>query len=171
MKRNKPTLPLAERFPPSAPCDCTICRAYCARPGWWSVEEAKRAILAGYGARMMLELSPERSFGVLAPAFRGCEGSIALQAYRDNGCTFFHRGLCALFGTGFEPLECRFCHHDRPGQGKLCHDALERDWHTPAGQALVRQWMREQWAAESLPFAMFASPVADASAASTRRRS
>ena len=142
MKRNRSTLSLVERFPPSEACSCDICRAYCSRPGWWSVEQARHALLAGYGARMMLELSPDHKYGVLSPAFRGCEGSIALQEYAQNGCTFFRRGLCALFHTGFEPLECRFCHHDRAGQGRVCHDALAQDWLTPAGQTLVRQWIR-----------------------------
>jgi hypothetical protein len=90
---------------------------------------------------MMLELSPDRKYGVLSPAFRGCEGGFALQEFAQNGCTFFRRGLCALFHTGFEPLECRFCHHDRAGQGRVCHEALIQDWLSPAGQALVLQWI------------------------------
>lgn len=141
MKRNKPTLPLAERFPPSEACSCVVCRGYCARPGWWSVDQAQKALLAGYGVQMMLELSPDRKYGVLSPAFRGYEGMVSLQEYAQNGCTFFRHGLCALYQTGFEPLECRFCHHDRAGQGRICHDALMQDWLTPAGQALVRSWL------------------------------
>ena len=35
---------LEEKYPPSEPCACEICRAYCARPGWWTVEEARRAM-------------------------------------------------------------------------------------------------------------------------------
>lgn len=142
MKRNKSTPSPAERFPPSAACSCDICRGYCARPGWWSVEQAQHALLAGYGTRMMLELSPDRKYGVLSPAFRGCEGRFALQEYAKNGCTFFRHGLCALFQTGFEPIECRFCHHDRPGQGRICHSALAQDWQSSAGQTLVQQWIR-----------------------------
>lgn len=46
-----------EKYPPSEPCCCKICRSYCIRPGWWTVEEAERALNAGYGARMMLEIS------------------------------------------------------------------------------------------------------------------
>ncbi len=141
MKRKKRVKPLPERFPPSAPCGCEICRGYCVRPGWWTVGEAERALLAGYGGRMMLELSPERTYGVLSPAFRGCEGTFAFQEFAQNGCTFYCGGLCALFGTGFEPLECRFCHHERPNQGQACHAALEQDWRTPAGQTLVRRWL------------------------------
>ncbi len=141
MKRNKPTLPLAERFPPSEACSCVVCRGYCARPGRWSVDQAQKALLAGYGVQMMLELSPDRKYGVLSPAFRGCEGMVSLQEYAQNGCTFFRHGLCALFHTGFEPLECRYCHHDRAGQVTICLDALMQDWLTPAGQALVRSWL------------------------------
>ena len=141
MKRRKPFRTLEERFPPSAPCSCDVCRGFCQRPGWWTVREAARAIAAGYGGRMMLELSPDCKFGVLSPAFTGCEGTFAFQEYAKNGCCFLKSGLCALHETGLEPLECRFCHHDRVGEGQICHTALERDWNTPAGQALVKQWL------------------------------
>lgn len=133
---------LIEKYPPSEPCSCEICRAYCRRPGWWSVEQAARAFEAGYGGRMMLELSPELTFGVLSPAFRGCEGSIATQEYAHNDCNFLYKGGCELFGTGYQPLECRFCHHDRPGMGPQCHADLEADWHTPAGQQLVAEFLK-----------------------------
>ena len=132
---------LAERYPPSAPCSCEICLGYCARPGWWTVEEAGRAILA-YPQRIMLEMSPDRTFGVLSPAFIGCEGGFATNECAPNGCNFLKDGLCELYGTGVQPLECRFCHHDRPGLGPKCHADLEADWHTPAGQALVENWIR-----------------------------
>lgn len=139
MNRKK-CVTLKEKYPPSEPCQCQICRSYCQRPGWWTVGEARQAILAGYGNRMMLELSPDRTFGVLSPAFKGCERGFALQAYARNGCTFLRHGLCRLHGTGFEPLECLFCHHLRSGLGQKCHADLEKDWHTGDGQALVREW-------------------------------
>jgi hypothetical protein len=90
---------------------------------------------------MMLELSLELRIGVLSPAYAGCEGGVALQDFSHAGCTFLKRGLCELYGTGLEPLECRFCHHERKGQGTACHAALEHDWNTPAGQALVIKWL------------------------------
>ena len=130
---------LSEKYPPSEPCSCSVCRSYCIRPGWWTVEEAAKAIHAGYGDRMMLELAPDSSFGVLSPAFKGCEQDFALQEFSGFGCNFLSDGLCQLFGTGFEPLECRFCHHLRVGRGEQCHADLESDWRTPAGQALVKE--------------------------------
>ncbi len=134
---------LAEKYPPSEPCTCIICLTYCNRPGWWTVEEAASAVEAGYGNRMMLEISPELDFGVLSPAFKGCEGFFAIQEYSNNGCTFHQHNLCELFGTGHEPLECRFCHHERQGLGLKCHADLEKDWMTPAGQALVEIWIQQ----------------------------
>jgi hypothetical protein len=131
---------LAREFPPSEACACDICRRYCMRPGWWTVQEARRAFEAGYGSRMMLEVAPERTFGVLAPAFRGCERGFALQSFAGRGCTFLRDGGCELHGTGLQPLECRFCHHDRPGLGPRCHAAIERDWRSPAGRTLVARW-------------------------------
>ncbi len=141
MEKQKDEVALNRRFPPSEPCGCDVCRGYCARPGWWTVAEAERAMNAGYARRMMLELSPELTFGVLSPAFRGCEGNYALQIYAGNGCTFLQKGLCALHGTGLEPLECLYCHHERKGLGQACHTALEADWRTAAGQKLVLYWV------------------------------
>jgi len=140
-KGRKPSL--KEKYPPSPPCGCAICKAYCLRPGWWTVEEAAKAIEAGYGNRMMLEISPELTFGVLSPAFRGCEQNFALQEFARFGCNFFSGGLCQLHGTGFEPLECRFCHHSRKGLGAKCHADIERDWRTAEGRSLVSKWLAE----------------------------
>jgi len=131
---------LQERYPPSEPCGCRVCLSYCQRPGWWTVAEAASAIEAGYGPRMMLEMSPERSFGVLSPAFKGCETNFADQAYVSAGCTFLNHGQCELHGTGNQPLECRFCHHDRIGLGPRCHADIERDWNTSKGRALIVRW-------------------------------
>ncbi len=135
---------LNERFPPSEPCSCEVCLAYCQRPGWWTVAEARRAIQKDYSARMMLEVAPEGGWAVLSPAFKGCEGFIAVQEASRNGCTFLKNERCELFDSGVEPLECRFCHHERVGQGQTCHAALEADWHTPEGQTLVEEWKKER---------------------------
>ncbi len=137
MKRKKS---LAEKYPPSDACSCSICISYCRRPGWWTVEEAASAIEAGYAARMMLEMSPDRSFGVLSPAFRGCEMQFAASEYQSRGCTFFKDQRCELHGSGLMPLECRFCHHDRPGLGPRCHADIGKSWNTAAGRALVVRW-------------------------------
>jgi hypothetical protein len=131
---------LSKMYPPSKPCSCEICLNYCRRPGWWTVEETSSAIEAGYANRMMLEISPELTFGVLSPAFKGNEGNFALKFFADTGCTFLKNNFCDLFGTGFQPLECRFCHHSRRDQGKDCHLALEKDWYSSAGQKLVIKW-------------------------------
>lgn len=104
--------------------------------------QAARAIEAGYENRMMLEIAPELTFGVLSPAFKGCEKSFASNPFSKNGCTFLRDDLCELYGTGHQPLECRFCHHNRRGRGSRCHADLETDWKTPAGQALVVKWVR-----------------------------
>ena len=131
---------LAKRYPPSKPCSCAICLSYCQPPGWWTVEQAARAIDSGYAHRMMLEISPEFTFGVLSPAFEGNEGNISLQIFARQGCTFLQDNRCELYGTGFQPLECRFCHHSRPDLGRKCHLAIEKDWYSQKGQKLVIQW-------------------------------
>jgi len=131
---------LRDRYPASDPCSCDICRRYCQRPGWWTVEEAENAISKGKANRMMLEISPEKTFGVLSPAFMGNEANIALQFFAKNGCTFYKNGLCELFGTDLQPLECRFCHHDRKGLGKKCHSDIEKDWKSKKAKRLIVEW-------------------------------
>lgn len=139
-KKGKKHNTLTEKYPPSRPCNCDICVGYCKRPGWWTVEEAARAIDAGYAKRMMLEISPEMTFGVLSPAFKGCESGIAVRIYASRGCNFLKDNLCELHGTGFQPLECRFCHHERIGLGEKCHLDIENEWNTREGQRLVIKW-------------------------------
>jgi hypothetical protein len=90
---------------------------------------------------MMLELSTDRRSAVLSPAFKGNEGNYALNDHAGNGCTFLTPDQhCGLFGTGLQPLECRFCHHTRRGEGPKCHRALERDWNSHFGRKLVARW-------------------------------
>jgi hypothetical protein len=134
---------LAEKYPPSAPCGCGACVSYCLRPGWWTVAEATGALDAGLGRRMMLEMSPDGSFAVLSPAFKGCEGNLAASLHASRGCNFLKDGLCELHDTSLQPLECRFCHHERRGRGPACHAELGADWNTPVGRALVVRWSRE----------------------------
>jgi hypothetical protein len=135
---------LTGKYPPSEPCSCEVCLGYCRRPGWWTVQQAASALHAGYGPRMMLEIAPERGLGVLAPAFYGCEGTFAFQKYAARGCNFLKDARCELHGTPYQPLECRCCHHDRPGLGPLCHADLERDWNAPSGRLLVGRWVRQR---------------------------
>jgi hypothetical protein len=94
---------------------------------------------------MMLELSPDRRWGVLSPAFRGNEGMYALNDHAHKGCNFLTPDRrCELFGSGVQPLECRFCHHERRGDGPKCHRALEKDWNSHAGRTLVARWALER---------------------------
>lgn len=89
---------------------------------------------------MMLEISPELNFGVISPAFKGCEGKLALNIYAGNGCNFYKAGLCELYPTDLTPLECRYCHHDRTGLGIKCHSDIEKEWNSERGKALVKKW-------------------------------
>lgn len=134
------SMDLKEKYPPSEPCQCEICVSYCIRPGWWTVAEAANAIQAGLGSRMMLEISPEMNFGVLSPAFKGNEENYAMLKYSGEGCTFLANGLCELFETGLQPLECRYCHHERVGLGEKCHRDIELEWNSEQAKRLIVRW-------------------------------
>jgi len=131
---------IENEFPPSRPCSCEVCTGYCRRPGWWTVREAEMAIAAGYADRMMLEISPGFDFAVLSPAFRGNECQYALELYAAEGCTFLKDNLCGLFGSGFQPLECRYCHHEREGTGENCHRAIGEEWNSEHAKRLIVRW-------------------------------
>ena len=139
-KTKKSVKSLKEKYPPSAPCACEICVNYCMRPGWWTVEEAEKAIKAGLAKRMMLEISPEQNFAVLAPAFKGNEGDYALQIYSKQGCTFLVNERCELFGMDYQPMECRYCHHERKGAGIKCHSDIEKEWNSNEAKRLIVRW-------------------------------
>jgi hypothetical protein len=51
----------------------------------------------------------------------------ALNRYVERGCNFNQNQRCELHGTGFQPLECRYCHHERRGMGENCHLDIEKD--------------------------------------------
>ena len=85
-------------------------------------------------------MAPELTFGVLSPAFKGCERNFAYNELAARGCTFLLDERCELHGTGHQPLECRYCHHERLGMGLCCHADIERDWNTPAGRSLIVKW-------------------------------
>ena len=131
---------LRERYTTSGSCSCPVCVSFCRRPGWWTVEEASMAIKAGLAFRMMLEVSPDQRFGVLSPAFKGNECNYSYQLFSAQGCTFLSGGNCELHETGYQPLECRFCHHDRMGLGIHCHHDIEDDWNTVYGKRLIIRW-------------------------------
>ncbi len=134
---------LRTKYTDSPACSCAVCLSYCKRPGWWTVCEAGEALEAGYGPRMMLEMSPDRAFGVLAPAYKGCEMQFGVRPAGDPGCTFLVNDRCELHDTQFQPLECRVCHHNRPGLGPRCHADIEKEWNTAAGRALVVRWSNQ----------------------------
>jgi len=131
---------LRQKYPPSEPCGCETCRSFCKRPGWWTVEQADLAVKNRLSGRMMLEISPELTFGVISPAFYGNERKIAQNRYAGNGCNFLKKGLCELHGTAYMPLECSYCHHSRAGTGLQCHSDIEEAWNSIPGQRLVRRW-------------------------------
>jgi hypothetical protein len=146
-----PASRLEDSYPVSPSCNCEICKSFCQRPGWWTVEQASLAMKKGYSHRMMLEIAPEFTFAVLSPAFKGCESTYATNEFSKSGCNFYKNELCELHGTNLQPLECRVCHHNYPGLGPACHSDIEKQWNSNEGQQLVIQWMKQTNFFEKLP--------------------
>jgi len=130
-----------DRFPPSPACSCHQCRAFCSRPCWPLIEEASEAIVAGLASCLMVAFSPDLSYGILSPAFRGNESHHALQVFASAGCTFLNQSGCKIFDTHYRPLECRYCHHDRMGLGLSCHLSIAKNWNISKGKRTVHHWL------------------------------
>lgn len=133
---------LIDKYPDSESCSCEICISYCMQPGLWTVDEAEKAINAGLGDRMMLEIMTDLKFGILSPAYKKNESEFSQQIHSLNGCTFFKDNKCEIHNTENLPLECRFSHHSRHGQGNQCHEDIMSEWKTTEGQELIKKWIK-----------------------------
>jgi Fe-S-cluster containining protein len=137
-------------------CSCSKCRSLCSNPGWFTPEEAERAIEAGYADKMMIDyLVGEPNIYILAPASKGCEKDRApntdelfgsgLSRFVTRGttkgkCVLNKDGLCFIHDTDFKPLQCRSAMACEGDVG-LDNTQMGEMWRNPEAQALVRRWM------------------------------
>lgn len=141
-------------------CACQKCQSECLHnPGWFTPEEAAKAIAAGYARKLMRDwLEPSSKLGnedriyLLAPAARGCEGDDAPELEFDfveiifNGlskgrCVFFDKnGRCELYDSGFKPIQCRTALMCGPCDGYQGNYAVAKLWATPEARRLVEKW-------------------------------
>ena len=123
-----------------------------------SIESVRdRSHLGYFQNANCLMMSPDFTFGVLSPAFKGCESQFADYGFIALGCTFLQNNLCELFGTGLQPLECRYCHHTRCGLGDQCHADIEKNWNSPEGITLVVRWSKitDFWEHQAIAYSTF----------------
>lgn len=156
----------------TTPCQCPKCVKLCTRnPGWFTPDEAVRAIATGLADQLMLDwLEPDSSYNitekiwVLSPASQNCWGEWHsgrkapewTDMHDDGGhllfggsvwkgpCIFLHANLCRIHNTDFKPIECR--------SGRLCVDGNSDDtehievgklWNTDAARAIVADWKQK----------------------------
>lgn len=115
-------------------------------------DEARRAISAGYGDRLMLDWwflpHPQGKIFVLSPLGGNSHGQICddgdlagmiLGTWTKGGCTLHEKGLCAIHNSGFKPYECRVtfaCNDDDTDY----HKEVAMAWNTPKARAIVDSW-------------------------------
>lgn len=124
-------------------CDCQECRIMCRRPCWPTPDEAFELIAAGYAQNMMYDYWAriEGDIGVIAPALKGREGDHApFMPYSEDGCTFWHNGLCQLHDRGLKPLEGRMTYACRENEDGFDREQLVALWDTDDGRAVVELW-------------------------------
>lgn len=142
-------------------CECAECVANCKRyPGWFTPDEAKRAIDAGYANRLMRDYweGEKTPIYVLAPAVVGCEGgdiqpddawigaqrglmAWVLGEVYPGRCTFLADDKCAIHDSGFKPIQCRtaFCQDTENKLWKSKLDVADL-WNTEEGHAVLALW-------------------------------
>jgi Fe-S-cluster containining protein len=124
-------------------CSCKKCKEECRRlPGWFTPEEAAKAIEAGYAPRMsavvQLHHKTSEPITALAPSIAGSEGK--RYYHRMGRCTFLnHLDRCEIHQSGFKPVECRLGFSCR---AHTCPTELEMFamWNTLEGKAAVEKW-------------------------------
>ena len=139
-------------------CTCERCADLCRRnPGWMTPTEARGAIAAGYGPRLMCDwLEPSEELGnndrihVLAPASVGCEGwyapefdiwELMIGPPNKGKCIFFKTGLCEIHESGFKPLQCREALACGEKVG-IDNYEMARLWNSDDGRELVDFWWK-----------------------------
>jgi hypothetical protein len=140
-------------------CKCEECTENCAwRPGWPSLEEAKKLVEAGYGKELMVDwwggdsFTPDLSrIYLLCPAGKGHAGDDAAEGSLSDifsvgrlpamPCVMLTpEKLCKLHGSGMKPVECRCTSCNTPDPDYI-HEAAAESWNSPRGAAFVLQWM------------------------------
>lgn len=149
-----------------ASCTCRECTEACEKnPGWFSPEQADKALMAGHAKKMMLDwldpsskLSNDEEIWILAPAARGFEARKAPDMDEMQGgsgpfshlygdppykgrCVFLENGLCSLHDSGFKPTQCCSALHGQQhkGEWKSNYD-MARMWNNPEAQKIVAKW-------------------------------
>jgi Fe-S-cluster containining protein len=124
-------------------CSCKRCKEECRRcPGWFTPEEAVKAIEAGYAPRMsavvQLHHKTLRPITALAPSVIGSEGK--RYYHRAGRCTFLnHLDRCEIHRSGFKPVECRLGFSCRPSTNPNELEMFAM-WDTPEGKSAVEKW-------------------------------
>jgi len=125
-------------------CSCEYCRLACEQvPGWFTPEEASKAIDAGYAPRLSAVV--ERSTGTVAviPSIVGVEGKYDI--FRPGRCTFLNKeGLCEIHDTGFKPIECRTGYGCKPSVDYPTLEFINNEWNSNAGVAVIQKWEQQK---------------------------
>lgn len=145
-------------------CKCRECTSACERcPGWFSPEEAIKAMDAGLAGNMMLDWMSKdhkcKNFTyILSPAVVASGGQLApegddflqmlLGNWQKGECGFLVKGLCSIHDRGFKPLQCRAATHD--DNDYIDNWAMAVLWDTAAGKAAVARWRKETGCTERI---------------------
>lgn len=88
-------------------CKCKSCQSQCKTPCLGTPDDIIRLIEAGYGDRLTL------TYWIIGMLLGKLDRPIPMvqSIQTEDGCTFFHDGLCEIHDKGLKPSEGRLSHH------------------------------------------------------------
>lgn len=135
----------------SPECSCDACSKSCMRPCWGFPHEIET--LLDHDSDMWTKLTLDYWEGsgsfnsesasavwIIGPALKGYGGKQTPSwPQSEEGCIFWHDGLCDLHEQGLKPYEGRVAHHAiKPTENQ--HRKVMQSWATNEGHAVVARW-------------------------------
>lgn len=129
--------------PVNEPSECTYndCVQACKEhPGWFSPEDARAALDAGLGERLMLDwwVRTGDNIELLSAPVEGHEGQNA-PSWPGGRCTFLVHDRCEIHFI-CKPLECVVSTCGEGDDESHLHHEVAMLWDTDGGRALVARW-------------------------------
>lgn len=123
-------------------CKCRECKKQCATPCLGTPEDILRLLRAGYRDRLApTEWCVGMMFGRIPYAI-----SMVQAIQTQDGCTFFHNGLCELHTLGLKPTEGRLSYHtitkENVNFSRLLSWNVAKEWTNKKNAAVMNEIYR-----------------------------
>ena len=122
-------------------CRCKLCQAQCrATSCLGTPQDILKIVKAGYADRIVVS---EWAAGIIMGVTKKTIYMFQPRFTEEEGCTFFHDGLCELHDKGLKPTEGRLSHHtqriDNFVKSKSISWNVAQEWMEPRNRKVVQE--------------------------------